>query len=427
MDRRTATQSTAESPVTPAEPVSAEALRQLIDVAQAIAILDATPVEPIVTIDVDLGTPEEQMTANVLAQDVVADRDLPPFDKSLVDGFAVASLDGPWHAVGEVIAGTSLDRQLARGEAVAIMTGAPIPHGTVAVVPVEQASIREGIIHLIVPHPLKPRQFVQPRGADVRAGEPVLSRGTLIGPAQLAVLASVGVTRASVVGDPIAHMLVTGDEVIDASETPVGAQIRDANGPMLVSLLRHLGAMPRMSRVRDDRDSLRAAIDGIAAEADVLLLSGGVSMGSRDFVPDVLRELGFDLKITKVRMKPGKPFVFATRERAGKTDYVFGLPGNPVSSFVCALRFASRILRRLRGLPPADGTIHATLATPLPANGPREFYQPATIHDGVATPLNWRGSSDVFTLAKADVLIIRPADEPARAAAELVQCISIPR
>ena len=408
----------------------AHSLGRLIGVDQAIAIIDAVPLEPIITIDVDLTLPEEQMTANVLAVDVFADRDQPPFDKSLVDGFAVRAADtgsgSPLSLVGEIAAGAVATQvAIQHGEAIAIMTGAPIPEGADAVIPVEESTVAGEEVHFKSPE--KAGRFITVRGADVRAGDLVLPKGTVIGPAQLAVLASVGVTHAPVIGDPIVHVLVTGDEIVGSDEIPALGQIRDSNGPMLVSLLRHLQTMPRASRVGDCRDSIKTAIDGIVAEADVLLVSGGMSMGTHDHVPSVLAELGFELRITKLRIKPGKPFVFATRTRPGKLDYVFGLPGNPVSGFVCTLRLVSRLIARLRGLPPADNFVHAALSADLPANGPREFYQPAILKDGVAKPLDWRGSADIFTLAKADALIVRPADEPARTQGETVRAILIPR
>jgi molybdopterin molybdotransferase len=412
--------------------MSDRSLTSLPTVDQAVAILDATPVAPIVTIEVDLARLEEQWASNVLAVDVFADRDHPAFDKAIVDGFAVRATDLP-HAgvplrvVGEVAAGANASRELAAGEAMAVMTGAPMPPGADAMMMVEHSNLDGDVVSF--DRAARMAGGVAMRGSDARAGQLLLPRGTLVGPAQLAVLASVGATHVPVVGDPIAHVLVTGDEVVPAGDLPTGTQIRDGNGPMLASLLRHFGALPGgASHVRDCRDATKAAIDQTASEADILLVTGGMSMGRHDHVPSVLRELGFDLKITKLRIKPGKPFVFATRARPGKTDYVFGLPGNPVSSFVCTLRLASRIIARLRGLQPSDRWCWVKLATPLPANGDRELYLPATVDaDGHATPLKPNGSADVFTLAKADVLIVRPIDDGTRSAGEVVKALAIPR
>lgn len=412
--------------------MSDRSLQSLLTVDQAVAILDATPVSPVVTIEIDLARIEEQLSSNVLATDVYSDRDHPAFDKAIVDGFAVRSADlpqanVPLKVVGEVAAGSTASTELAVGEAMAVMTGAPLPAGADAMMMVEH-SILSGD-HVTFDRPARSAGGVARRGSDTRAGELLLPKGTLIGPAQLAVLATIGATRVPVVGDPIAHVLVTGDEIVRAGELPTGSQIRDGSGPMLTSLLRHFGALPGgTSHVRDCREATKAAIDQTASEADVLLVTGGMSMGRHDHVPNVLRELGFDLKITKLRLRPGKPFVFATRVRPGKTDFVFGLPGNPVSSYVCTLRLASRIIARLRGLQPPDDWRWLKLATPLAVNGDREFYLPATVDaDGNTTPLKPNGSADVFTLARADVLIVRPIDDPARSVGETVRALAIPR
>jgi molybdopterin molybdotransferase len=139
-------------------------------------------------------------------------------------------------------------------------------------------------------------------------------------------------------------------------------------------------------------------------------------------VPRALVALGFDLKITKLRIKPGKPFVFATRQRAQKTDIVFGLPGNPVSGFCCTVRLTSRLIERMQGRVPAEPE-SAELESPLPTNGPREFYQPAIVEGSRVKPLGWKGSADVFTLARSNALIIRPIDDPARAAGDRVSIL----
>jgi molybdopterin molybdotransferase len=176
--------------------------------------------------------------------------------------------------------------------------------------------------------------------------------------------------------------------------------------------------------VVDQKERIRAAIEE-GLRHDVLFISGGMSMGAYDYVPQLLKEMKLDLRITKLRIKPGKPFVFAT----GEGSYVFGLPGNPVSGFVCTVRLASRLIERLAGGAPRERWVNARLSAALPANGPREFYQPATLDytaDGpVTTPLGWKGSADLFTLARADGLLVRGEDEPARRAGEVVRVLEI--
>jgi molybdopterin molybdotransferase len=195
---------------------------------------------------------------------------------------------------------------------------------------------------------------------------------------------------------------------------------------MLASLLRRLGCeVTDAGMVNDDPGVIRAAIARALDGHDVLFVTGGMSMGAYDYVPRVLRELGAELKITKLRIKPGKPFVFAT---LGAHKYVFGLPGNPVSGFVCTLRLGARLLARLAGGEPLERAVVAPLAAPLPANGPREFYQPAQRLDDPPRlrPLEWKSSGDVFTLAQADCLIVRPAGEPALGAGATARALEIP-
>ena len=217
-------------------------------------------------------------------------------------------------------------------------------------------------------------------------------------------------------------MLATGDELVPIDQTPGPAQIRNSNSLMLVSLLKHLGCeVTDLGVVRDTPDAVRnALIDGM--RFDVLFVTGGMSMGQHDYVPRTLAELGVDLPITKLRIKPGKPFVFGTKD--GR--FVFGLPGNPVSGFVCTVRLAARLLARLAGTDPEPRWTTAPLRSPLSANGPREFYQPVMLSEKGVTPLEWKGSADVYTLAAANALLVRAESEPARAAGDVVHVLELP-
>jgi molybdopterin molybdotransferase len=344
---------------------------------------------------------------------------------------------------GEVAAGGQATRPLSAGEAVAIMTGAPMPPGAQGVVPIEETS-REGDV-VQIHRTLDPTRFVARRGADIAAGTLVLPRGTRLEAPQIAVAAAIGAHHVNVHPRVRVAVLATGDELVPIDQTPTGAQIRNSNGPMLVALLQRMGCdVADLGVVVDQKEQIRAAIEE-GLRHDVLFVSGGMSMGAYDYVPLLLREMKLDLQITKLRIKPGKPFVFAAREGSGfrvqgsetnhsglKTQdsglssaFVFGLPGNPVSGFVCTVRLAARLIERLAGGTPTERWITARLASPLPANGPREFYQPTKLShtpDGpIATPLGWKGSADLFTLATADGLLVREENEPARAAGEMVR------
>jgi molybdopterin molybdotransferase len=371
----------------------------------------------------------------VLAQDVVADRDYPPFVKSLMDGYAVRAADVPaggavLKCAGEIAAGAAAAAReaLPAGQTLKIMTGAPLPPGADAVVPVEiSTAVDDARVRL--EGPAVPWKFIARRGSDCPAGETVLTRGQKVGAAQLAVAASVGAAVLDVFARPRVAVLTTGDEIVPFDEGPGPSQIRNCNGIMLVALLCRLGCDVTDRRmVRDDPQLIRGAIARALESHDVLFVTGGMSMGDYDYVPRVLRELGAELKITKLRIKPGKPFVFAT---LGSGRFVFGLPGNPVSGFACTLRLGSRLLARLAGAQPREDWTDAPLDAPLPANGPREFYQPAQWTEQGSGPrrvrgLEWKSSGDVFTLARADCLIVRPENDPARPVGSVVRVLEIP-
>jgi molybdopterin molybdotransferase len=387
-------------------------------VQQAIRILDAVEVRPRVR-RVALA----EALGLRLAQTVATDRDYPPFDKSQMDGFAIRQADvvntpAELQLIGEVAAGESSDRMPGAGETIAIMTGAPLPPGTDAVVPVEDAEkLESGKVRILRVD--KPSRFVAARGSDARAGQVILKPGTRIGPAQIAVAATVGAAEIDVFERPGVAVLSTGDELVPIDREPGTSQIRNANSPMLLALLRRMGCdATDLGVAEDDPEIIREALKrGLGFDA--LFVTGGMSMGEYDYVPRLLIELGVDLKITKLRIKPGKPFVFGV----SPSCFVFGLPGNPVSAFVCASRLASRVITRLAGGSPDERWLTGRLDAGLPVNGPREFYQPAvrTVAPGrdsshgefaSITPLKWVGSADLFTLARANVLIVRPENDP---------------
>lgn len=392
----------------------------LLSVSQAIQIIDQTPLMPRME-------RRKLLDARgcVAASDLVADRDYPPFDKSLMDGFAVRAEDVETvpvilRRVGTIAAGTKSDRLVQRGEAMAIMTGAPLPPGADAVIPVESTeNLGEGQIRILAPG--KASRFIARAGSDCRRGATVLTRGTRLQSPQIAVAASIGAAEIDVFAPPRVGVLATGNEIVPLDQPVIDSQIRNCNSPMLAALVRSLGyPCEDLGIVRDDPNAIRSAIE--EAGQDVLLVSGGMSMGEFDFVPRVLENLGYHLRITKLRIKPGKPFVFA--EKAGR--FVFGLPGNPVSGFCCTLRLVSRLLARLSGAEPVEHWLSGALSEALPPNGPREFYQPARLRDGIVHPLQWKGSADVFTLSSANVLLVRPENEPAQAKGALLRVLEIP-
>ncbi len=352
-------------------------VHSLISVAKAMELIDRTEVSPKIE--------RRSLAAAVglrLAEELAADRDYPAFRKSLMDGYAVRAADvaAPpvtLRIVGEIAAGGLPDKALAAGETMAIMTEAPLPDGADAIVPVEETEKSADGASVRILGPAQASRFTAERGSDCPAGRIVLQRGARLGPAQIAVAASVGAAEVNVFARPRVAVLATGDELVGVNETPGPSRIRNCNSPMLVGLLQRLECeVTDLGVARDEIETLRNSLHA-GLTFDALFVTGGMSMGEYDYVPRLLGELGVDLRITKLRIKPGKPFVFGVSERAGSRSFVFGLPGNPVSGFVCVVRLASRLLARLGGGAVEEHWLTGRLEGGLPANGPREFYQPA--------------------------------------------------
>jgi molybdopterin molybdotransferase len=319
-----------------------------------------------------------------------------------------------------ITAGQPAPGALAAGKTMAIMTGAMLPAGADAVVPIEDTRVQGACVHFT--HSITSGRFIARAGSEARAGDVALAAGARLEAPQIAVAASVGAAVVPVWAAPSVAVLGTGDELVQIDQKPLAAQIRSSNNAMLTALLAKYHCNARdLGIVRDDVGLLRQAIvDGLGH--DVLLVSGGMSMGERDYVPGILRELGGKMKITKLRIKPGKPFIFAHMP-GGK--FVFGLPGNPLSAFVCTVCLVRRLLERMSGGKPDDSRRPAPLAAALEPNGPREFYQPAIFDGRSITPLFWKGSADIFTLARANSLIIRAENQPAQAAGAIIDFLEL--
>ena len=361
----------------------------------------------------------------VVAEDVACDLDSPPHDKAMMDGYAVRSADLPdgratLAVVEEITAGRTPTRTLQPGEAARIMTGAPLPQNADAVVMVERTKMLDNRRVVIEDKPPKPEQNILRRGREMRQGEVVVVAGSVLRPQEFGVLATVGRSNVRVIPAPRVAILVTGDELVEPELRPGPGQIRNSNGPMLLAQTARAGGVPRyLGIARDTLDSLKSLIhEGL--QANVLLLSGGVSAGKLDLVPGVLLEAGVVAHFHKVEMKPGKPVFFGTRPRswAAPETHVFGLPGNPVSSFACFELFVRPALRKLRGHADAGPrSVTALLTEDYPYRTDRPTYHPAqlTLTTGgwrvKATP--WFGSPDLRGLLRANALIVLPAgDQP---------------
>lgn len=371
-------------------------------------------------------TPLADALGRVLAEDVRADLDSPPFTKSLMDGYAVRAADGlNLRLTAVVAAGDPPGAAVGPGEAVRIFTGAPLPDGADAVVMVEKTEPAEPKIgeQVRLTEPVKPGQNVLPRGREMRAGDVVVPAGTAITPATVGLLAGVGRAMVSTVRAPRVAVLATGSELVEADATPGPGQIRNSNGPMLVAQAARSGAVPRYLGIgRDDADALAAMVRDGLENADVLILAGGVSVGAFDLVPGVLRELGVEAHFHKVRMKPGKPLLFGTR---GST-LVFGLPGNPVSSFVCFELFVRPALRALAGhRDPGPATATLPLSEPLAAKNDRPTFHPAKLEGTAVRPLPWFGSADLRAILSADALLALPPGELLYEAGQTIDAILV--
>lgn len=351
----------------------------------------------------------------VLARDVRADRDLPPFDRAAVDGLAVR-LAGGWHESGtlfrvrgQVAAGDRFRGRLAPGEAVHVMTGAPVPPEADGVVMVERSEPCGDEVRLTGPFETRNgRPGLAPRGQDARRGEPLLLAGTRLTPAQIAILASTGITEPPVWKRPSVTIVTTGDEIVEPDQRPRPEQIRNSNGALLQAMLSMSGwvGTVRARRARDRMASLRRTLDAGPDSPDVLVFTGGVSMGQFDLVPDLLEEAGFSIHFHRIALRPGKPLLFATRRKAGKRQIAFGLPGNPVSVCVTAWEFLLPLLRKSAGAPhPQPLEIRLPVGRDIHRKPGLTHFIPARMSETSVAPVQYHGSGDFIALGYADALI----------------------
>ncbi len=346
----------------------------------------------------------------VLAEDVVAPHDVPPHDNSAMDGYAVRAADAvdgaTLRVVGEVAAGQVATRALAAGEAYRIMTGAPIPPGADAVIMQEQCERAGDVVTLR--RSVKLREHVRDRGEDVRAGSVVLRRGVTLRAAELGTLASARRAQVAVTRRPQVAILSTGDELRDVDQPLDAGAIADSNSYALAALTREAGGEPRvLPIVRDDPAALAEAI-AEARRADLIVSTGGVSVGEHDHVKAVLEQLGATLTAWRVDMKPGKPVALAVLDG---TPY-YGLPGNPVSSMVAFTLFVRPAIRAALGCAQPLDLERATvrLDTPLAVRGDRRQFLRARLRfvDGrlVATPMPRQGSGVLSSMLGANGLLV---------------------
>ena len=404
-------------------------------VEEQAALIQADNVQTPATEPVDLLAAE----GRVLAEPVQADRDIPPFPRSTRDGYAVRSADlsqlpATLDVIGEIKAGEKLDRipsAIGSGQTVAIMTGAPVPSGPDAVVMVEYTS--QSGKQVEITRAVGPGENIVPRGAEAREGTILLDLGLRLNEAAIALAASVGKSRLRVYARPRVAVLTTGDEIVDIDATPGPTQIRNSNSYSLAAQIRRAGGEPVLLPVApDELQGLRRLIEE-GLSSDLLLMTGGVSMGRYDLVEQALSEMNADFLFTGAKIQPGRPVVFgkcgagaAARDGVSTpraSTYFFGLPGNPVSTMVTFELFARPILEALAGESPRKLIfLHARLKKEIRIKTGLKRFLPAILsgefeHSEVEL-VAWQGSGDIAAIARANCYIVIPPDRECIAAGE---------
>ncbi len=394
-----------------------------VEVALKRVLADLKPTAPeMVSLPAALG--------RVLADDVVARVAHPPMDVSSMDGYALRAADlaqvpATLAVIGESAAGRPFLGGVAEGQAVRIFTGAAIPAGADVVV-MQEDTTREGC-NVIVNDAQPAGRHIRTKGLDFSPGTIGLKPGVLLGPRQIGLAAAMNVPWLTVRRRPRVAILSTGDEIAMPGEPLGPAQIVSSNGPALAALVTTLGGEAvQLGIARDTRDSLTAMVEA-AHGCDLLVTSGGASVGDYDLVQDVLAEQGLILDFWKIAMRPGKPLMFGRLKHVP----VLGLPGNPVSALVCAYVFLAPMLRAFQGLPSAVETVPAVLGAPMRANDVRQDYSRASLQrraDGqlVVIPHSRQDSAVISGLAAAQAFIVRPPHAPEALAGDPVTIIPLP-
>jgi molybdopterin molybdotransferase len=353
----------------------------------------------------------------VLAEDIIADTDLPPFDRSQMDGYAVIAAEtkntpARLKIAGESAAGRGWHHKLKPGQAVRIMTGAPVPEGANAVQKIEVTKEDGEFVEIL--EPTEKGRYIICKGAEMKSGETVITSGEIVTENMIAVLAAFGYAKVKLAAKPKVSILSTGSEIMAIDQIPGRDQIRNSNSVMLTAFAQKTGAETSILPIaKDDVDDLKTQIKTAVKTSDMLVITGGVSVGKYDLTKAALRDLGAEILFEKVRLKPGKPTVFARLN----DKLVFGLPGNPVSVAATFYLFVRHALLRMQGASRTEltgGT--AVAATKIKGTKERDTYLPASLSTDkkgklIAESLRWHGSSDFVGFARARAFIIVPAGE----------------
>jgi molybdenum cofactor synthesis domain-containing protein len=397
--------------------------RRMITVSQAIKMIDHE-VKPLRNERVDIAV----AVGRILMEDVIADMDLPPFDRSQMDGYAVKAKDTEncpvtLKIVGESAAGNGWKGTLKKGEAVRIMTGAPVPKGADAVQRLEVAVENDGFVTLS--ETTSKLRYIVKRGSEVKGGRVVLRKGEVLSAANIAVPAAFGYAKIRVSRRPRVAIIATGSEIVEIDNEPKADQIRNSNSTMLAAMCTAAGADATVLPIAgDDIVDLKRSIADAAKTYDLIVMTGGVSVGKYDLTKAAFADLGAKIFFDKVALKPGKPTVFAKL----KKTFIFGLPGNPVSASVTFYLFVRRCILIMQSAYKTElPSGYAVAELPMKGTSERDSYLPAVIATDasgqiVASPIRWHGSSDLVGFARADALVLVPQGTSV-AAGDVVEAI----
>ena len=374
----------------------------MVSVSEATAIIGSHLFSP-----ADESVPVANALHRVLAAPVLADRDFPPFNRVAMDGIAIQFEQydqgrTSFEVEGMAAAGVPQKTLHDKKNCLEVMTGAPLPTHTDTVVRYEDLKM-EGSVATVVAPVSKPYQNIHPQGQDAKENQVLLNEGTLVSPSEIAILTSVGKVDVLVRSCPRAAVVSTGDELVDIGETPGPHQVRRSNSYALQAALKSLGCTARLFHLPDEQGAIRKELSGILRDHDLVVLSGGVSKGKFDFVPEVLGQLGVQKHFHKVKQKPGKPFWFGGMG----SKIVFALPGNPVSTYMCFYRYIKPWLAKSWGL--AENAAHALLASDYSVQGDLTYFlQVNVVNEAgrlVAYPMTGGGSGDFANLKEVNAFL----------------------
>jgi len=373
--------------------------------------------------------PFERALGLCLAQDVQSDINMPPFERSAMDGYAVIAEDtarAPVElaVIEDIAAGRMPTKKVLRGQASKIMTGAAVPEGADAVVKVEETEDLPTDNRVKILRRIDGGKNISKMGEDMKVGQIVIRKGVTIRPQEIGILATVGKSRVGVYSTPAVGIISTGTELVDVESKPAAAQIRNSNGYSLAAQARRLKAdVELLGTVKDTKEEIsRMMRKGL--QKDILILSGGVSMGEYDLVGDVMKDLGAHIYFEKVALRPGKPVIFGKKDKT----FIFALPGNPVASFVTFELFIYPAIRKMMGFATIyRTTVKASLEVEIPVKRKRREYRPALLrmhnNQWYVSPVEWHGSADLLSTTRANCLLIVREDAEKLSVGQLVDVV----